>query len=189
MLQLKRFPNFSALVNPFCKRVLNSFDTFEPMRVLGLIFLFISCNIAEAPDVNGKVVSIADGDTFTMLTTSNKQVKVRLYGIDCPERAQNFGTVARQELSALVFGQLVRIDKKDKDQYGRTIAVVFNNKGLNVNEEMLRRGLAWHYKEYDQNPAWADLVYEAQRKKAGLWKQMNPTPPWLWRKDKREVAR
>ena len=159
------------------------------MRALWLFLLLVACNTADVPDLNGKVVSIADGDTFTMLTTGNKQVKVRLYGIDCPERTQDFGTVAKQGLSTLVYGQVVRIDKKDTDRYGRTIAIVYNQKGLNVNEEMLRNGLAWHYKEYDQNPAWDDLVYGAQRKNAGLWSKPNPTPPWLWRKKKREPAR
>lgn len=159
------------------------------MRVLWLALLVVACNTTNSLDSNGKVVKIADGDTFTMLTTSNQQVKVRLYGIDCPERAQDFGTVARQKLSDLIFGQMVRIDKRDVDRYGRTIAVVYNNKGINVNEQLLREGLAWHYKEYDQNPAWDDLMYEAQRKKAGLWAQPNPTPPWNWRKKKREPVK
>jgi endonuclease YncB( thermonuclease family) len=123
-----------------------------------------------------------------LLTPSNQQVKVRLHGIDCPEKAQPFGNAARQKLSELVFGQVVRIDTKDTDRYGRTIAIVYNNNGTNVNEELLRSGLAWHYKEYDQSKAWDDLEYEAQRQKAGLWSQPNPTPPWLWRKQKREVA-
>lgn len=156
------------------------------MRTLWLLIFLIACNTAELPDQNGKVVGIADGDTFTMLTTANKQVKVRLYGIDCPERTQDFGTVARQGLSSLIFGQIVRLDKKDKDRYGRIIAIVYNNKGVNVNEEMLRKGLAWHYTQYDQNPAWTDLVYGAQRKKLGLWATVNPTPPWLYRKSKRQ---
>lgn len=159
------------------------------MRALWLLLLFVACNTTDEPDQNGKVVGIADGDTFTMLTTNNQQVKVRLYGIDCPEKAQDFGTVARQGLSTLIFGQIVRIDKKDTDRYGRTVAIVYNNKGVNVNEELLRGGLAWHYKEYDQNPAWDDLVYEAQRKNFGLWAKPNPTPPWLWRKKKREKVK
>jgi len=158
------------------------------MRLLWFLLFIVACNTPNTPDANGKVVRIADGDTFTMLTTNNQQVKIRLYGIDCPERAQDFGTVARQKLSDLIFGQIVRIDKKDTDRYGRTIAIVFNNKGVNVNEEMLRTGFAWHYREYDQNPAWDDLVFSAQRQNLGLWAKPNPTPPWLWRKAKRVPA-
>ena len=158
------------------------------MRKFWLLLLFFACNTNDGSFQNGKVVGIADGDTFTMLTMANEQVKVRLYGIDCPEKAQDFGTVALQKLSDLIFGQIVRIDKKDVDRYGRTVAIVYNNKGLNVNEEMLRSGVAWHYKEYDQNPAWDDLMLQAQYKKLGLWAQPNPTPPWSWRKAKREAA-
>jgi micrococcal nuclease len=159
------------------------------MRKLWLLFLLIACNVTDNTDQNGKVVGISDGDTFTMLGTGNQQVKVRLYGIDCPEKAQAFGTVARQQLSDLIFGEIVRLNRKDTDRYGRTVAIVYTKNGLNVNEEMLRSGLAWHYKQYDKNPAWDDLVAQAQRQKLGLWAQSHPTPPWLWRKDKREMAR
>jgi endonuclease YncB( thermonuclease family) len=159
------------------------------MRWLWILLFLFACNSTDDTDQNGKVVGISDGDTFTMLTTSNQQVKVRLYGIDCPERGQDFSTAARQALSNLIFGHIVRIEKKDTDRYGRIIAIVYNNKGINVNEQLLRDGFAWHYKQYDQNPAWADMVYEAQRMKKGLWIQVNPTPPWLWRQEKRNVAR
>jgi endonuclease YncB( thermonuclease family) len=135
------------------------------------------------------VVAISDGDTFTLLDAGSQQVKVRLYGIDCPEKAQDYGTVARQGLSNLIFGQKVRIDKKDVDRYGRTVAIVYNEKGINVNEELLREGLAWHYTQYDKNPVWDNLEGEAKRKQRGLWAQAHPTPPWLWRKEKRETAK
>lgn len=151
--------------------------------------LLIACNTGPDSDATGNVVKISDGDTFTMLTTLNRQVKVRLYGIDCPERAQDFGTVARQKLSELIFGQPVRIEQRDVDRYGRTVAIVYNSKGININEQLLREGLAWHYKEYDKNPDWDDLQVTAQRNKRGLWVQPNPTPPWLWRKRKRETEK
>jgi micrococcal nuclease len=159
------------------------------MRRLWILFLLLACHPTDSTDQNGKVVGISDGDTFTMLGTGNQQVKVRLYGIDCPEKAQAFGTVARHKLSDLIFGQIVRLDQKDTDRYGRTVAIVYTKKGRNVNEEMLRSGLAWHYKQYDQNPAWDELVLQAQQQKSGLWAQPHPTPPWLWRKGKREIAR
>ena len=158
------------------------------MRTLWLLLLLLACNTNDTQIQNCKVIGIADGDTFTVLTTANQQMRIRLYGIDSPEKAQDFGTVARQKLSDLIYGQMVRIDKKDVDRYGRTVAIVYNNKGLNINEEMLRSGLAWHYKEYDQNPAWDDLMLDAQHDKLGLWAQPDPTPPWSWRKEKREAA-
>jgi micrococcal nuclease len=165
------------------------FIPLKRMRFVWILLLLMACNTRDSRDGRGTVVKIADGDTFTMLTSGNQQVKVRLYGIDCPERAQDFGTVARRKLSELIFGQMVRTEKKDVDRYGRTIAIVYNSKGINVNEELLREGLAWHYKEYDQNTAWDALMLEAKRKKQGLWAHPNPTPPWQWRKKKRQPAR
>ena len=153
-----------------------------------LIFLFLFSVFAcsNAPNTTFyKVVSISDGDTFTLLDADNKQIKIRLYGIDCPEKSQDFGAVAKQKLSDLVFNQRVQVTKKDIDRYGRTVALVYIVNGICVNEEMLKAGLAWHYKEYDQNPYWDVLENSARQKGLGLWKQPNPTPPWAWRKQKR----
>ena len=131
----------------------------------------------------GRVVGIADGDTFTLLTGDKQQVKVRLYGIDCPERKQDFGQVAKQRLSELVFGQMVSVIKKDMDRYGRTVALVYK-KDTCINEELLKEGLAWHYVKYDRNPAWELMEARARKQKAGLWVQPHPVPPWEWRKRK-----
>ncbi len=153
-----------------------------------LLSLLLACQQKTSSTYDGKVVRIADGDTFTMLTPDNQQVRVRLHGIDCPEKAQPFGTVARQKLSDLVFGKQVRLEEQDKDRYGRTVAIVYNEAGVCVNEEMLKEGLAWHYKEYDKNPDWEALEKEARQQKKGLWSKSRPTPPWAWRKAKRTEA-
>lgn len=162
--------------------------TFLATFLLTTVF---ACQLqTEPPATNsatGKVVSIADGDTFTYLTPDNQQVKVRLFGIDCPEKKQDFGTVARQKLSELVFGQAVKVVQKDKDRYGRTVAIVYNAKGMNVNEQMLAEGMAWHYTQYDKNPRWNELEKAARAQRKGLWASPNPTPPWLWRKASRET--
>ncbi|RYZ59833.1 MAG: micrococcal nuclease [Chitinophagaceae bacterium] len=132
------------------------------------------------------MVAISDGDTFRLLTPDKKTVRVRLHGVDAPEKGQDFGTQARQVLSELVFSKEVRIEQKDKDRYGRIVAIVYSN-GINVNEELLRRGMVWHYKEYDKSPAWAALEQKARQSKTGLWRQPSPTPPWQFRKEKRQV--
>lgn len=157
------------------------------------IFLF-SCTNPESIAPNGetekhdgKVVAISDGDTFRLLTNEKQTVRVRLHGIDAPEKGQDFSTQSRQVLSELIFGKEVRLDQKDKDQYGRVVAVVYID-GLNVNEEMLRRGMVWHYKAYDQSEAWANLEQKARSAKTGLWQQPAPTPPWQFRKEKRTAA-
>jgi micrococcal nuclease len=156
-----------------------------------LLLLFSCSNSETSPDSSaaytahpdwGRVVSVADGDTFTLLNEEKKQEKVRLHGIDCPERAQAYGQVAKQKLSDLVFGQPVRLERKTKDRYGRTIAVVYSREGENINEALLRAGLAWHYKQHDKNPSWAAIEQRARSEKLGLWADPQATPPWEWRK-------
>ncbi|HYH14178.1 MAG TPA: thermonuclease family protein, partial [Flavisolibacter sp.] len=102
------------------------------MKVLSLWFAFLLCFAISCTNttstnteegIQGRVVSIADGDTFTLLTNEKKQVKVRLHGIDCPERAQDFGQVARQKLSDMIFNQQVRVVEKDVDRYQRTVGI------------------------------------------------------------------
>jgi endonuclease YncB( thermonuclease family) len=139
---------------------------------------------AQSKKTDGRVVAISDGDTFRLLTNDKKTVRIRMHGIDAPEKGQDFGTRSREVLSELIFSKDVRIEQKSKDRYGRIVAIVYTN-GLNVNEEMLRRGMVWHYKEYDKNPDWAKLEQWARSKKMGLWQQYRPTPPWQFRKEKR----
>ena len=150
-----------------------------------LLPFWISCTQAEKNKAEGKVVKIADGDTFTLLDANNQQVRIRLHGIDSPERAQDFGQVARQKLSDLIFNQPVRLEVMDTDRYGRTIAIVYTQNGLCVNEELLKSGLAWHYTEYDDNEGWAQMEKEARKQKVGLWSQPRPVAPWDWRKEQR----
>jgi micrococcal nuclease len=144
-----------------------------------LILLLLPLNAFS--QLVGKVVSIADGDTFTILV-DNEQIKIRLHGIDCPEKAQPFGTVARQFLSDLVFGKEVIVKQLDTDHYGRTIGMVKVN-DVNINEELLKAGLAWHSKYYDKNPKWAEYETTAKAQRKGLWSESNPIPPWEWRKN------
>lgn len=134
---------------------------------------------------SGRVVRLADGDTFTLLVAGNKQMKVRLHGIDAPERQQDFGNAARKKMQELTTGHTISIEVKDTDRYGRTVGIARREDGLVINEEMLRTGLAWHYKAYDKNQKWDRMEQEARNKKVGLWSQPNPTPPWEWRQSKR----
>jgi micrococcal nuclease len=154
--------------------------TSQMRLLLPLVFLVTS---GFCQEIVGRVVSIADGDTFTMLFKS-EQVKIRLHGIDCPERGQDFSNTAREFLADLVFGKDVVVRKMDTDRYGRTIGMVFID-GINVNERLLGAGLAWHYKSYDNNSEWSQLENQARDKRAGLWSHPNPIPPWEYRKGRR----
>jgi micrococcal nuclease len=151
------------------------------MKSIGIVILVVLPLIGFAQLV-GKVVSVSDGDTFTLLV-SKEQYKIRLYGIDCPESGQDFGNVAKNFLSDKVFGKVVTVTKMDIDRYGRTIGMVFIDE-INVNEELLKAGLAWHYKAYDKNHEWSKFEEKARKLKLGLWSHPNPIPPWEFRKMK-----
>jgi endonuclease YncB( thermonuclease family) len=140
--------------------------------------------------LTGKVVGVADGDTITILDSSNTQHKIRLAGIDAPEKSQPFGQVSKQNLSDMVFGQQVTIDWQKRDRYQRIVGKVLLNR-KDVNLEQLKAGLAWHYKKYVQEqPAedrehYAQVELQAQQAKMGLWKEANAVAPWDWRKQLR----
>jgi len=133
----------------------------------------------------GKVISISDGDTFTLIDSAHHKYKIRLYGIDCPEYGQDFGQVARQFTSKKVFKKMVYVKKKDVDRYGRTVGVVYIlPDSVILNEELLKAGLAWHYLYYDKNKKWTALEAEAKANEKGLWKHKGAIPPWEYRRHK-----
>lgn len=151
--------------------------------ILFLTLLFLPA-LCLAQNLTGKVISVADGDTITILTKSKQEVKIRLYGIDTPESRQAFGQKAKQFTSSLVYGKQVDVKAYDTDKYGRTVDVVLVN-GQNVNEEIIRAGYAWQYRKYCLEsfcPGWLKFEESARASKIGLWYDKNPTPPWEWRK-------
>ncbi len=156
--------------------------------VRSLLFLFLAVTV-HAAEITGKVVGITDGDTITVLTAAKESVKVRLYGIDAPEAKQAFGNRAKQELSDLVFGRVVIVQVKQKDRYGRTVGLVTVN-GVPVNQEMIRRGFAWWYRDYAKKDVQlAKAEAEAKDATRGLWTDKAPVPPWEFRRDTEQVRR
>jgi endonuclease YncB( thermonuclease family) len=140
--------------------------------VLLLSFLFFVHVLLHAQSYTGKVVKVADGDTFTVLLGNNQKKRIRLHGVDCPEKGQDYGNVAKEYISNLIAGKSVIILPTKKDT-------------TNINESLLRTGLAWHYKQYDNTPHWADLEHQAKYHHRKIWSAPNPTPPWQWRKRKK----
>jgi len=138
---------------------------------------------------SGEVVGIMDGDTITVLNSKTiKDVKIRLYGIDCPEKGQAFGKRAKQFTSKMVYGKVVEVKVMDTDRYGRTVALVAVNKQI-LNEELLKAGYAWVYYQYCHEMichAWADYQFAAKLDKRGLWHDPNSIPPWEFRRQKRK---
>ncbi|MBM3300126.1 MAG: thermonuclease family protein, partial [Deltaproteobacteria bacterium] len=111
-----------------------------------------------------------------------KPVRVRLFGIDCPERRQDFGNRARQFTSDLVFGKVVRVEQVEKDQYGRIVANIYVD-GTLVNHELVRNGFGWWYRRRaPKDRVLEALERQAREKGLGLWSHGDPIPPWEWRK-------
>lgn len=159
--------------------------TYGSIAQAVLLVLFAWGHDASAAEtITGKVVRIADGDTLTLLI-DREQIKVRLYGIDAPEKGQPFGNRAKQALSDMAFGKTARVEVKDTDRYGRTVGRVFVG-DVDVNLELVKRGMAWHYVRYaPKDKALAQAERDARTAKRGLWADAKPIPPWEWRKGKR----
>lgn len=131
-----------------------------------------------------QVIAIKDGDTIEILK-DGKPLRVRLYGIDAPEKNQDFGTRSQQYTASLVFGKRVGLEVKGSDRYGRTIGIIYLADGRSLNEELVRAGLAWHYTDYSKDANLAALEVEARQARRGLWAGPQPTSPWEFRKSRR----
>lgn len=127
---------------------------------------------------SAKVIKISDGDTITILQ-DKQQIKVRLFGIDAPEKKQDYGQKSKQFLASLVAGQVVEVEPKGKDRYKRTLGII-HYKGQDINAQMVLNGYAWAYVKYSR--IYVDQEKTARENKLGLWQSSNPTPPWEWRK-------
>ena len=140
-------------------------------------------------EINGKVIAIKDGDTIEIMN-EGKTLTIRLAHVDCPEikKGQPFGKAAKQFTSDLCFGQTVTVINEQKfDRYKRLIGFVTNEKGENINKELVKAGLAWHFKKYSNDASYADLESRARENKIGLWAEDDPIPPWNWRKPKKAM--
>lgn len=139
----------------------------------------------------GRVVAIADGDTITLLDSSNTQHRIRLEGIDAPESHQAFGSRSKQNLSDLIYGKEVTVTSYKTDQYGRLVGKILSG-GRDINLEQVKAGMAWHYKEYEreQPPAdrelYAKAEDEARAARRGLWADPDPMEPSRFRREQRE---
>ena len=145
------------------------------MRTL-LMFLFLLPLWQSLETISGKVVGVSDGDTIVVLLSDNRELRVRLEGIDCPEKKQEFGEKAKQATATLCWKKEVKIIKSGTDKYGRTLGFVYVD-DLCVNEELLKMGLAWHYKKYNSDPRYSQLEKNARDRKVGLWSQPDPEAP------------
>lgn len=158
---------------------------FRGTIVVGLALCLSA--FASAATLRGEVVSLADGDTVTVLDTSKTLHKVRLAGIDAPEKRQPFGDRSRQNLAALVFRKQVVVDWNKTDRYRRIVGTVTIGQ-VDAGLEQIRAGMAWHYKQYareqvaEDRSAYSAAEDAAREARSGLWSQRDPVPPWDFRK-------
>lgn len=161
------------------------------MRVLValVLVLVMAAEACAGRVVDGMVRAVYDGDTVLLVTREESRLKVRLYGIDAPETkkpdtpGQPFGEIARRTLMYKVMGRRVTAEIMDTDQYRRAVAVIRCN-GRDVNGEMVAEGLAWAYRQYLQGnyaSEYIGLENRARSRRAGLWRDGNPQPPWEFR--------
>jgi len=163
--------------------------TYRLSRCL-LLTLVLGATFAFAETLTGKVVGVSDGDTLTVLDAERHLHKVRLAGIDAPEKGQAFGQQAKKFLSSIVFGNVVDVQYKKTDRYGRLVGKVrIGERDMGL--ELVQAGLAWHYKAYvkeqsmaDRN-AYADAEIAAREQHVGLWFDKQPVAPWAWRQQRK----
>ncbi|RKS87441.1 endonuclease YncB(thermonuclease family) [Orbus hercynius] len=149
-----------------------------------LLLLFISS--AALADFSAKVINVIDGDTIDVLTSHDQRIRIRLYGIDAPERGQAYVNKSRQFLTTLIGGKTVQITHKGGDIYHRSLGTVYYIND-NINAKMVENGYAWAYR-YRGNvavPSMVALESAAKANRLGLWQDNNPTPPWDFRQNNR----
>ena len=161
------------------------------MRLLIVIVLAFPFAASSAATLTGRTVRVTDGDTIVILSDGNVQHKIRLQGIDAPERGQAYGAKSKQHLSEQVAGRFVVVETDKRDRYGRVIGKVLVG-GEDVCLEQIIAGLAWHYKKYQNEQTVSDRQQydeaeeEAREAKRGLWQDPHAIPPWEYRAAKRK---
>lgn len=156
---------------------------------LCVLILLTAADCSAARTIEGVVRAVYDGDTVLLATREESRLKVRLYGIDAPETpkpdqpGQPFGTVAKRTLMYKVMGRQVSAEIIDIDQYKRAVAVIRYG-GRDINREMVAEGMAWAYRQYLQGAYASEYIdgeSRARSRRVGLWRDVNPQPPWEFR--------
>lgn len=165
---------------------------FQTSRISRKIIEIAACLVmgaaseASAETMTGMVVGVADGDTVTVLVNGHDQIRVRIMGIDAPEKKQAFGQRSKQAMSDCAFGKQTRVEWSKKDRYGRTVGKVSVD-DVDCGLHQIELGLAWHYKAYkrEQKPedrkSYAEAEAIARSADRGLWSEHDPIPPWDFR--------
>ena len=158
--------------------------TLHPLKslIIATVSMLFAVSALAAAAVPAKLVGVSDGDTVTVVM-DGQQTKIRLYGIDAPEKAQDFGQVSTEAIKRLTTGKAITVQPYERDKYGRTVGMLFAD-GVNVNEAQVKAGNAWVYQQYCKEAfcaQWKAFEQEAKASGVGLWRDASPTAPWEWR--------
>ncbi len=151
-----------------------------------LVFSLASSNVNA--DFSGEVVGVIDGDTIDVMHDGRSE-RIRLHGIDAPEKSQAFGKASKRAASGLAFGEDVTVQEHGRDRYGRTLGEVILPDDRSLNQEMVRSGHAWQYRKYSNDPTLERLERSARHSNRGLWQDGSAEPPWEYRKAKKTKHR
>lgn len=152
------------------------------MRRIFLTIFVIFPLLLSAQIMKGKAVKIADGDTFTLLVYDHEQVRIRIDGIDAPEKGQAFGNRAKEYLSGMIWGEMLTVCVTKTDRYGRSIGKVSTPSIEDVGLEMIKAGYAWQYRDYNKEQSYEEAEILARKNRNGLWLDKNPIRPQDFRK-------
>lgn len=155
--------------------------------IVTIAYLNISCeskqtkhsaDLSNETSNSGKVIGIIDGDTYDILLDGDKTVRIRMEGIDAPEKGMPFYRKAKKHLSDLCYGKIVRLEIHTTDEHDRKIAFSYLEDGRELSHEMIKAGLAWHFVKFNKDSDLAELESQAKKAKRGLWVDNSPMPPW-----------
>ncbi|MDH7515249.1 MAG: thermonuclease family protein [Bacteroidota bacterium] len=159
----------------------NPFRRHISLITLAALLCSSGCETPREEILVGRVVGIRDGDTIELLV-DGKTERIRLAGIDCPEKAQPYSVQAKAFTASLCFDSTVLARVCDTDHYGRRVCIVTLGDGRILNRELVSAGYAWHYRQYSSDPLLDRLEQQARAERRGLWSEPNPIPPWEFRK-------
>ena len=157
------------------------------MRTIFLSIFVIFPLLLSAQLLKGKAVKITDGDTFTLLVDGHEQVRIRIDGIDAPEKGQAFGNRAKEYLSGMIWGEELTVYVTKIDRYGRSIGKVSTPSVVDVGLQMIKGGYAWQYRDYNKEKSYEDAEILARRNRNGLWQDKNPIRPQDFRKARKNT--
>ena len=156
---------------------------------MNYLSIFILSFLLQQNEFTAQTTTVEDGDSFEVITPDKKKIMIRLFGVDCPEDGQGFGSKAKLFVEAMCKGKNLKIVKNTVDPKGRLVADVYLPDGKSIAKELIKAGYGWHYKQYSDDKELDKLEQEARKAKKGLWVDNNPVPPWEYREKQKQQAK